>query len=228
MGSREKLVELRTQAFRSIEEAAKKGHTDEVNRLARVPKECEDAMDLLQSLESRIVRIEVELHRRSTQPQVGVARAKEAMVRRPIHASSQISPRRKANEVRTAYVHDLGQRLGKRLRRRSEVIYETQSGKSVGMPYATELAELPDRWWLGLPDRHFDFVVLLCGTGTDQLLDFVFPSDFVSEVWNSLSRDSMHHVKLNVFKTGADYELRLKNGVGRKVGRFLGACGILC
>ena len=95
------------------------------------------------------------------------------------------------------------------------------------MPYATELADLPDRWWLGLPDEHFDFIVLLCQTDSGERLDFVFPSDFVSEVWGSLSRDSKRHVKLNVFRSGVDYELRLKDGAGKKIRRFLRGGGIL-
>lgn len=227
MGSREKLVQLRAQAFRRIEEAAKKGHTDQVNRLARIPKECEGAMELLQSLDAQIARIEVELQRSNAQPLVGQSRAGEEITKSPGHASRPASPRRRANEVRTAYLDDLSHKRGTRLRRRSEVTYETQSGKSVGIPYATELADLPDRWWLGLPDEHFDFVILLCGTGPGRPLDFILPSDFVSEVWNSLSRDSKRHVKLNVFKSGGDYELRLRDGVGKRIGRFCGACEIL-
>jgi len=226
MTSREELIQLRTQAFQRIADSAKKGRTDEVIRLGRIPKECEDAMDLLKSLESQIARIEVELQRSNPRPQVSEVRAKEGL-KGPTRASSQVSPRRKANEVRTAYVNDLSHKLGSHLRRRSEVIFETQLGKSVGMPYATELTNLPDRWWLGLPDEHFDFLVLLCETDSGELLDFVFPPEFVSEIWSSLSRDGKKHVKLNVFRSGVDYELRLKDGAGKKIRRFLKGTGIL-
>jgi hypothetical protein len=221
MGPQERLVQLRTQAFQRIEEAAKKGHTDEVKRLGQVPKECEDAMELLQILESQIEQIEAELRRSDAQPQVGKPHAKGEMTKAATQTRSQVSPRQKANEVRMVYVNDLSNKLGNRLRRKGEVIYETQSGKSVGMPYASELPELPDRWWLGLPDEHFDYVVLLCETGSGELLDFVFPSAFVMEVWNSLSRDSKRHVKLNVFRSGVDYELRLNDGERKKIRRFL-------
>ena len=49
--------------------------------------------------------------------------------------------------------------------------------------------------------------------GTEcEVLDFVLPSDRVSKLWNSLSRDENHHVKFHVFRRGAGYELALKGG----------------
>jgi hypothetical protein len=227
MNYREKLVQLRTHAFRRTEEAAKKGNTAEVNRFGRMPKECEDAMELLENLESQIARIEADLRRTELQPRPDAPSVTNGVLHGSIRAKSTTSPRQKANQVRTKYVIDLSKNLDIQLQRRSEVIYQTQSGKTVAIPYATELTNLPDRWWLGLPDEHFHFIVLLCETRSDELLDFVLPSHFVSEIWNSLSRDSKLHVKLNVFRAGADFDLRLKDGVTKKIRRFLGGGEVL-
>jgi hypothetical protein len=220
MSYKEKLPELRHQIFQQIGRAAREGDTREVNRLARLAKDCDDAGSLDESLSHLITRITVELAPQNHQPNVREPDATLKVTGNNLKPADGPSPRQKANQIRTAYVNELSQKLGYNLRRRSEIIYETQSGKVIGMPYARELGKLPDRWWLGVPDERFDFLVLLCETSTGDLLDFVLPPDFVKQVWNSLSRDSNGYVKVNVFKTGLDYELR-PEGVPRKIRRFL-------
>lgn len=140
------------------------------------------------------------------------------------------SPTQKGNNVRMAYVNDLNSR-GIQLRRsgRSKVIFETKSGKTIGMPFANEYpSRKPGRWFLGLPDQNFDFVILLCETDSGALLDFVFPTDFVSDIWGLLSRQKSHGpVKFEVFRCRTDDELKVKDGVAKNIRRFLGGVEIL-
>jgi hypothetical protein len=99
--------------------------------------------------------------------------------------------------------------------------YKTPSGKIVGMPSATELRGRPDQWFMGISDEHFDFVILLCETASGQLLDFVFPPDFIKEIWPYLHRDSKSQVKFHVLRDGVNYELKQRDVAPKGIGRFL-------
>jgi hypothetical protein len=221
MDHRAELTRLRILTFQKIGDAAKGGITAEVNRLGQIAKGCEDAVQLLDHLESQIRKTQNDLE--MTNPRAAVDDQRPALVQSKISfARGKASPRQKAIGVRIGYVTTLGNAQGIQLHRRTEVIYQTRSGKNVGMPFATELPDTPDRWWLGLPDEHFDAIVLLCETGAGQLLDFVLPSEFVSEIWDSLSRDSRDNVKFSVFKVGPDYELRLKGSLVKQLRQFMG------
>ncbi len=139
------------------------------------------------------------------------------------------SPIKRGEKARASYIADLDKKgihlvqIQDQARRR--VIYKTQSGKIVGLPYARELPQKgPDRWFLGLPPQHFDFVVLLCETDKGELLDFVLPPDFVAEIWGSLSsaEQGKGDVKFEVLRQPQDDKLAMKNGRLKPVRRFLG------
>jgi hypothetical protein len=138
---------------------------------------------------------------------------------------SENSPIQRGEEARASYVTDLDKK-GVRLvqdQGRHRVIYKTQAGKIVGIPHACELPQKgPDRWFLGLPGRHFDFVILLCETSKGELFDFVLPSEFVAEIWDSLPRDSRGAVKFEVFRKPDDDELTMRGGRIKRIRRFLG------
>ena len=227
MDLQERLSKLRTLAFQKIADSAKKGATNEVNKLGLIPKECERLMEMVRSIESQTATIESDLAQATTRQRGGRVASTNGQTTNSDYDHGNGSPRHKAKTIRMKYVNDLTEKSGIRLQRKTEVVYETASGKKVALPYATELTNLPDRWWLGLPDEHFDFVVLLCETNSGQLLDFVFPSHFVEEIWRLLSRDHKSHVKFNIFRGGSDYELRLRDGGAQKIRRFLGGTKIL-
>jgi hypothetical protein len=129
------------------------------------------------------------------------------------------SPIKRGERARASYIADLDKK-GIRLvqvqdQSRRRVIYKTHSGKIVGLPYARELPQKgPGRWFLGLPQQHFDFVVLLCETSQGELLDFVFPPDFVGEIWDSLSsaERGQGDVKFEAIRQPQDDKLAMKNG----------------
>lgn len=84
---------------------------------------------------------------------------------------------------------------------------------------------------MGLPDQHFDFVVLLCQIDPSTTLDFVFPATFVSEIWDSLSRQyqgSECQVKFDVRRRASGYELTMPKGhASEQIRRFLGQTELL-
>jgi hypothetical protein len=142
---------------------------------------------------------------------------------------NEISRVQKGEEARTEYANRLRERSIRLSRIDSRVKFRTDSGKIAGIPYASEKPRRPNRWFLGLPDQRFDFVILLCETDTGTLLDFVFTPNFVSEIWPSLSvQDSIRQVKFEVCRRSVDdYELKVKGGIAKKIRRFLGHVEIL-
>jgi len=84
---------------------------------------------------------------------------------------------------------------------------------------------------MGLPDQHFDFVVLLCQIDPARTLDFVFPATFVSEIWHSLSRQYQGNecqVKFDVRRRPNGYELTMPKGhPSKQIRPFLGQTELL-
>ena len=207
------IIELREDIFGRIAEAAKKGLTDRVARLASLAKSCDSAIQTMKGLEAEAERIREEL-KRMEQPMVNVAGS--ASLRPSLDArqrgSRKAGSRERGREVRDHWVENALRNYGVRLRRLGEVTYQTASGKIVGIPYASEAPERTYPWWLGLPDKQPYFVVLLCETAEGQVIDFVLDHRCVEQIWGSLSRDANHHVKFHVKKSGPNWELKLKDG----------------
>ena len=82
-------------------------------------------------------------------------------------------------DVRPTYIRDLyakGIKLAQK--GRSKRIYATQNGRTIGITYANELPDRPRRWFLGLLDHGYDFVVFLCVSLTGEIRDYVIPDIF--------------------------------------------------
>ncbi len=137
---------------------------------------------------------------------------------------SQLSPQRRGELAREAYVTGLANR-GIHLRPAGRKQYATDSGLRVGIPYATELPHLPNAWFLGLSEGSPDVVILVCRTSRDETLDFILPPKFLKDIWTRLSRSS-NQVKFHVTKAGATYELRVPGGRLEPINQFLSAYDI--
>ena len=213
MSERETIERLRGEILRRVVEAAKKGLTDEVGTLANLAKNCDAALEMKKGLDAEVERIGEEL-KSMDQPRPAVLSA--PILRSPAGAlkehSRKAGSRQRGREKREKWVMTAMRNPGVRLRRLGEITYETASGKRVGIPYASEAAQRTYPWWLGLPDEQPHFVVLLCETETGELIDFVLDHRCVSQVWGSLSRDTNHHVKFHVRRSGPSWELKLKDG----------------
>jgi len=112
------------------------------------------------------------------------------------------------------------------LRQVKHRLYQTPSGSSVGIAYASENQDKrPDKWWLGLPDQRYDVVVLLCEKADGTLLDFVLPRSFLGPAWPSLTR-SGGQVEFHVEQSGATFNFRTPNG-WLPVTSYLGSHSVL-
>jgi len=99
-------------------------------------------------------------------------------------------------------------------------IYETSKRARVGIAYASEQAERPDKWWLGLRDEPYSVIVLLCQDGNGKLLDFVIPIQTLSPFWKVFSRHG-GQVEFHVERAGSNYALRVPGGRSVPMNSFL-------
>jgi hypothetical protein len=121
-------------------------------------------------------------------------------------------------KARTEYLAVLGKKGIQLKRTNSDVTFRTEKGKVLAVPSASETARGSDRrWWLGLPDEYFDFIVLLCQDDDGSVHDFVLPRFFFSALW----KDDLHwermssgwRVQFDVRRRANEYGLKLR---GRK------------
>jgi hypothetical protein len=208
--------------FKEINErlatAAANGEFDEIMRLARAAKEWGTLEEQEKQIVERKKNLIVALQQNSGPTIVHPAPD-------PKMPAGSISPQQRGNGARAKFLQHLATQ-GVVLRRLGGKKYRTNSGLSVGIPYASELDIRPDSWFLGLADERFDIVVLLCDTASGEKLEFFLPTEFVKEIWNVLSR-SHGQVKFHVLRAGSTYELRIPGGQLRPITQYLNNTKIL-
>jgi hypothetical protein len=106
---------------------------------------------------------------------------------------------------------------GLRLQHVRGSIYQTDSGRKVGIAVATE--RNPDRWFLGLPADGFDHAVLLCKPETADLIEICIPRSFFDEYKGMLGH-SGGQMKFNVSRRGNGYILLVPGTQGVNVTKF--------
>ena len=137
--------------------------------------------------------------------------------------SSVTDVRARGHRIREKFLDKL-MTEGINLRRvRGKTIYQTNSGKLVGIAVATE--RQPDRWFLGLPENGFDHAVLLCQQESGEVMEIILPDEFFRKHKISLSR-SKGQVKFNVIKRSNDIFLQVPNTNGisvlSRIGEYVG------
>ena len=132
---------------------------------------------------------------------------------------SPLSARAAGEQARNAWVAALrtqGIHLHGQRRR-----FQTVRGQSVAVSFATERSE--NRWFLGLPDKLAEIVVLLCKSDVGDLYDIVMPMSDLREVWRVLSRSqSQNEVKLNVKRAADEFFLQVPGHEPFDVTRYVG------
>lgn len=197
-----------------MQQATDQGNYKELQRLARLAEELAD----LEKQEQEIV-----------QRRAGLV----AMVEQPLESSAvleEVSARERGNRVRNQYVEGILPNQGIRLKQIGTKKYQTPNGRLVGITYAKELKIHPNFWFLGLSDEQYDCVILLCESSDEtgaEIAAFVFPPDFVKQIWNALSR-SKRQVKLHVARTGyMNFELQLPGSRLLNISKYLNAVQLL-
>ncbi|GAK55966.1 hypothetical protein U27_02927 [Candidatus Vecturithrix granuli] len=130
-----------------------------------------------------------------------------------------ISSQAKGKLRRKAFVQKL-QILDIHLTHLEKRFYKTKTEKLVGMTFASELKEKPGKWFLGLPERDYKFIVLLCEKYDHEMLNFVFPEEFLQNYMHQFSR-SGSNLKFIITLKNNRYYLFIPTIPDIDVNRFL-------
>ena len=100
-------------------------------------------------------------------------------------------------------------------------------GYRIGISFANE-GEPGGKWWLGLPEDGYDFLVLLCRTKDGRILDFIVPVREMGEdgLGGILSRSGGQY-KINVRSERDGYFLLIPNRGRKSIGEYLGRSDLL-
>jgi hypothetical protein len=85
-------------------------------------------------------------------------------------------------------------------------LYKDNLGGLIGIPYASE--RKPGRWFLGLPNKKYKNIVLICKNEFSQRTYFIFPHAFCAKYQDNLSTDKKEkQIKFNVLLKNGIYSL---------------------
>ena len=207
----ERFEQLEKEIMKLIAEASLSRNPEEIFRLTGLLKEIKSEREHCQDFfNSMAARLNSEIFTGiSNHASFNVA-TRQATQKLGTQApkSGQISPKAKGKQMRISWLKTL-QAKGILLRpARGSVIYQSATQRVVGIATATERPVRPDKFFLGLPDQHYDVAVLLCEAQSGKLLDFVLPRNFLETIWKLLSR-SNGQVKFHIEGNGGNFELRV-------------------
>ena len=216
-----KIEQMEKEALSQISNASSRGDLEGINRLSRLVSGCRYAKSQLESLIQFVDGLErVFKGRSATLPQVLPGSLEP---RGPKHATSprSSSGRGACKQIRGAWV-DAQISSGHLLRRISPTVYDLGDSETlVGVACATERPKIPNKWFLGLPDKLYQVIVLLCQNDSGNLFDFVLPLKAFENLFQMLSR-SDGQVKFHVEKSGRTTMLRIPGGEYLTLDPFLG------
>lgn len=213
----DRLRSLKARVMNEIGEAARKHDTRRIDMLSKLASRIEEDERVLSGVEQHVVEYQKEIS--GTKPPSIPPPSAGGTQQYSRKGSGGVSKRTEGRDARRKFVDAL-QRRGIQLIHLGGKIYRTPGGRRVGIPFANELEDKPDRWFLGLKDGNYDAVVLLCSQGDGETLEFILPRDFLRGFWSSLSRNA-GEVKFNLVRDGANYYLLVPPQRRESVNRFL-------
>ena len=143
------LKSLKGQVMKEIGEAARKQDTQRINMLSKIATRIQEDEQILSTLEEHVVEYQRELA--GTAPKSSSLTPLDGTAKTVSMESGVASRHGKGRDARRRFVGTLQQR-GVQLTHSGGKVYRTPSGKRIGVPFANELEDKPDRWFLGLKD----------------------------------------------------------------------------
>jgi hypothetical protein len=186
MDLKKRIENLKGKILTKIEGAAKKGDTEEILSNSRIVEEAEKLIKRWEEINSAVDVLEKRANSNIIIP------PEKILISKNFEGGS---PKKKGKVKRNDLFHVEG------------TTYKTQNGKLVGIAYASE--RLPNRWFLGLPLKDYNSVILICENKSGDFLNFVLPEDFLGRFLKKLSHDDFGQVKFNIFLKGENYQLRI-------------------
>ena len=221
MDARNQLLDEKTKLLTKIAEFAQRGESQEVlaagQRLEKV--------EALIGRYERLVRdiSDLDTNNPGSQPVEDTRGASRLAREKYFRKLDAESGRSIGKTIRMDFLKKLSE-VDVNLRHVKGIIYETQSGRKVGIAVATE--RKPDRWFLGLTLRGFDHAVLLCKRDPGDTVEICLPKSFFDEYGDHMSQ-SGDQIKFNVARRGNGYAVLVPGTDGVSVSNFLGAYSLL-
>jgi hypothetical protein len=188
-----KLAHLQTVILDQVTRAANSRDLTDVAQWSEAAKECDQLIRETHTLETRTGAFEKSVQRRLENP----ARFNRVtQLQEEDSVMGSLSAKAEGARVRADWlqkVHSAGgiELVGHGTR------YRTAKQLNVGIAFANENAQRPNKWFLGLPGEPTDIVVLLCRALDQSMHDLVLPIAELGDIWKRFAR-SKGQVKLHV------------------------------
>lgn len=80
-------------------------------------------------------------------------------------------------------------------------LYRDKSNGLVGIAYASERENTPNRWFLGLPNKKYHSIILICRNENYKTIYFIFPYSLCTKYQDKLSKDKTGgQIKFNILQ----------------------------
>jgi hypothetical protein len=214
MGLEERLDEIKGEALKKIEHAAKKGDIQALFENMRIVEKAEQLIRRLQEIGAATDVLEKEASGRDGVRVIRIKRSAKRYV--PEKVEEGVSPRMRGEILRNGFVQNL-QSFGINLIRKKGSVYETQTKGLVGIAYASERNR--DHWFLSLPPNDYDCMIFLCENEKGEVLSFILPGEFYHNHRHQFS-DSKGQLKFNIHHRGGRYELNIPGGTKETLNQF--------
>ncbi|MFQ5639401.1 MAG: hypothetical protein ACE5IR_15560 [bacterium] len=212
MDLQKRIIQLKSQVLRKIEDAAKTGNTSSVVSSSKIVEEIESLEQQLNQVINSLDSIE-KLVEQNGESLDSVQISSLVTLR-----DKSVSPKKKGEERRTHFVKR-AQNLGINILQMKGVRYKVNNRNLIGIAYSSETR--PNRWFLGLPPENFDTIVLVCERKNGQILNFIFSKDFYDKVKNLMSTDDNGQLKYNIALRNGEYQFMIPLQGYEKINSFL-------
>jgi len=207
MENYKRVCDLKKQALKGIEDAARNGDTATVVRLTSILQSTDRILITLENIETQVDGLKKLL-------ETGEVNNIEIPITEGGQSLESSSENRitggklRGAQERTKFVREMKDR-GTELIQEDGLVHCTQGGGFVGITYASPNKRDRNRWFLGLPCRHYAALVFLCENSEGEVLEFVLGQELFYKIRQHLSK-SRDQYKFNiVLRGGRNYCLQV-------------------
>lgn len=175
MNLKEEILKSKNMAKTKIENALKSNQTEVIISAAK-------DLEILERLEKQYAKLEIVVSSFIQKGNFDEDYEQNAK-------TSKQESRQIAEEERQIFIEEAKKRNIDLIREkgRREVLYRNKLGELVGIAYAYEC--IPDHWWLGLPNKKYQAMVLICKNESSKIMYFIFPRIFCEKYQDKFSID---------------------------------------
>src|SRR2546428_514162 len=218
MDLRNSLTSLKENIMAKIQLAASQQHTQVIILLGTFAKQVDSDLATLSEIEERTRVLKDQLDALNlgdnaepvSNGQLGIKVLPRSTATEIPNPSSRKQGMDAARIAREEFIQTCNNR-GIRLLSRKRTIVSTPRGALIALPFARELPDPPDRWFLGVNAGStpsicpYRCIAFLCQGLDERLLTFIVPQKHLQQHWNQFSRPG--DVKFNIRRDGVNFTL---------------------